>query len=429
MIYDDAEIRVLWHPGRTDYALITFGDLVTLADGLRFFADTPVEKTGITCIGVVAKRANWFFGPSMDAATPAIMARIGGYATRVIYGGSMGGFGALKHASRLGATQVISLCPQWSVDPAECPGAEPGWREHFRPELAGMGIRPSDLSGNVFVFADAMDKTDRFHAAKIKETWPALRLINVPMAGHHVTTVFAGTENLLNLIALSRADSVPGMIRQARAMRRASPIPGRILLERAIRAHPGMVYPILAKRAADDPGIARLGAEHLFQATDALLARGRREAAITYLETFRGGLPDAPSLVLAGLLLNHLAGRAPRLLSFHGTSLVYLPSRQICAHSADLDDPRHMPVQFQLSGAAITPFVEIAGTRADLRLDHDGTLTTSAKANPLPGFELGTRWNGSFTLACAGKYLSAEPGGRLTCNREVPYEWECFKVS
>lgn len=429
MIYDDAEIRVLWHPGQSDYALITFGDLVTLADGLRFFADAPVQKSGITCIGVVAKRANWFPGPSMDAVTPGILARIGGYATRVVYGGSMGGYGALKHASRLGATQVISLCPQWSVDPAECPGAEPGWREHFRPELAGMSIRRGDLSGDVFVFADMMDKIDRFHAVKIKETWPALRLINVPMAAHHVTTVFAGTENLRNLIALSRADSVPGMIRQTRAMRRASPIPGRILLERAMRAHPGLVYPLLAKHGADDHGIARLGAEHLFPAIESLLARGRREAAISYLENFRRGLPDAPSLVLAGLLLNHLAGRAPRLLSFHGTSLVYLPARQICAHSADFQDPGHIPVQFRLSGATITPFVEIAGMRADLRLDEAGTLTTSAKASPLPGFELGTRWNGSFTLAHTGKYLSAEPGGRLTCNREVPYEWECFKVS
>src|SRR5271168_4492658 len=100
----------------SSFVLITFGDLIMLASGLNFFAEAPTTKSEISCVGIMAKKGNWYPVESLKAAATALASIIQGYDRRITYGGSMGGYAAIKFSRLLGATEVISLCPQWSID-------------------------------------------------------------------------------------------------------------------------------------------------------------------------------------------------------------------------------------------------------------------------------------------------------------------------
>ena len=224
IIYDDAELRVIWTAGSSKYAVISFGDLITRAEGTKYFADTPLKKSGITSVGVVAKRANWYPAENMRSARQAILSRVAHYRTLVSYGGSMGGYAAVKYSSLLGVSHVISLCPQWSIDPEECNGANPGWQNHFQARLRGMGVRPEDVGGKVYVFSDPHDGRDAFHTSRLSAICPSITTIAVPLVSHHVTPVLSGTRNLVRLIDMALSEDSASIRKFVKTVRRSNGI-------------------------------------------------------------------------------------------------------------------------------------------------------------------------------------------------------------
>jgi hypothetical protein len=431
IIYDDAQIRVIWQQGDSDFVLITFGDLLTVVDGLHFFASKPAAKARLNCIGVVATGGNFYPKSSMQAAAPAILTLIGRFTDRVVYGGSMGGYGAIKYSALLGATEVIALCPQWSIDPEECEGNFPGWPQLLTPALAGMGVLSAEISGAVFVFSDLFDDVDRFQAGMLRRVDPAAVIINVPMVAHHVTGVYAGTQVLLALIDASRRRDVPALIRLTRTVRQNHRRRLTGLIERAIGRHPGLTYDIMARRPSPDPAIGPLGAQHLFRAARHLTRHGDRGAATAYIETYRYELRDPFDIIQAALLLGHLADRALCVTTHHNTILVYDASQQVCIHVKPSKTAPHAPVRLQMTGIKAGFFAVLGGVRVDLGIGENASLTARpAGPQPIdwPLFEIGARYNGSNTFSADGFFLSAEPEGNIACNRATPYEWEHFRL-
>jgi len=429
IIYDDTHIRVIWHPGHSDYVLITFADLLITADGHRFFADKPVAKLGIACVGVVATGGNFFPKHAVQAALPAIMERIAGYTERIVYGGSMGGYAAVKHSALLGATTVIALCPPWSIDPAECEGNFPGWPELMHPALEGMGTRPWEISGAVYVFADMFDQVDKFQAGMILRADPTATIINVPMVKHHVVPVFAGTQILARLIDACRHRRKAELHAISRELRKNSERRVNGLIETAINRHPGMTYKVMATRTTRDIHIAALGARHLFAAVGYLLGRGEPDAALRYIESFHHELRDTQQIVLAGAMQAQLHGRHARVMTHHGTSLVYDFGRRICLHAREIIPHLHAQVRFELRDGAAALFAEIGGVRMDLHVDDKFRLTDRQDGPPrATRFTLTSPRGNCLTLAHAGLFMSAEPEGDVFCNRDAAYEWEQFRI-
>lgn len=68
VIYEDEQIKVLFWSGNSERIVVTFGDLISLAKETRYFADTPLKKLGLSSIGFMAKRGNWFPQQSMHLA-------------------------------------------------------------------------------------------------------------------------------------------------------------------------------------------------------------------------------------------------------------------------------------------------------------------------------------------------------------------------
>jgi hypothetical protein len=427
ILYDDDDIRVLYHPGFSAYALITFGDLLTEPDGTKFFADAPVKKLGLTCVSFLVKNANWYTPASVTAAMPAVNARIGHFKERVIYGASMGGYGCIRHSAELGATTVIALCPQWSVDPAQTEGRNPGWPQLFSERLRGHGILPQQIAGDVYIFADQLDIVDRFQTELLLRVRPTAKVINVPMVEHHVTPVFAGTKNLESLIALCRAGDVPGLVRLSRAVRKDSPRRVTACIQKGIDQMPRSVYKILAARLQTDFTLTHLAARHLPRAIAYFGSTANRDAAARYLEAYRHELRDAREIVTAGAMLAELSGRNARLFTHHASFPVFGYTPRRVTHTQTANPGFQSELRLRIDGMMLTLSTTLAGMEIALYLDQDGHLTDTASNAPAR-FAIAPFANNTITLSHNGRYLSAEPSGALTCNRDMAYEWEAFRI-
>lgn len=202
LLFEDREIRVLHLPGTSDYSLVTFSDLNFQGGATGFWAEKPAARLGLDAIGIVARRQNWFPVASVAAAAPAIRAVL--KPRSLSYGYSMGGYGALKHAARLGVTAALAVCPQVSISPADVPW-DRRFHDRFRPRLhRGMQITPADLPGFAAILADPFDAVDWRHAGMIGQM-PAVRLIPTPLMGHAALWLLLGTEALAEVLPVTLA--------------------------------------------------------------------------------------------------------------------------------------------------------------------------------------------------------------------------------
>jgi hypothetical protein len=188
----------------------------------------------------MAKRGNWFPKKSVLLASKKIVPISSKYTKNILYGGSMGGYAALKYSKLLQANAVIALCPQWSIDPIECNGNKSGYEAYFEPSMTGMGIAKEDLAGQIFAFYDPRHLQDSFHMRKIQQLGYPIEVIHVPHSGHHITTVLAGTKPISELIDRAELGDLDGLKKAASVARRSSVKRAQIVIEKSSFRHPAM---------------------------------------------------------------------------------------------------------------------------------------------------------------------------------------------
>jgi hypothetical protein len=410
--------------------MITFGDLITPAKDCAFFADTPLMKSGIAAVGVMAKRGNWYPLEHMRAASRFILDKIGGYKTRITYGGSMGGYAAVKFSGLLGASHVLSMCPQWSIDPAECQGVDSGWRDHFLPAMCGMGIRARDVAGEVFLFADAYHGSDMFHCRKIIENCPNSHFINVPMVGHHVTTVFAGTGNLLHLIDACRGCNTNSLRGFSRRTRKRHPIWLGGIQRYALQKLPRLGIHLLVDAS---PDLLRENWRHFPHVLSHLATAVGVGRAVVFYEKFWSVLPGPVEQQLMCAYLIALTGGRVAIATDHGSYLIYNLSENSVLHKGAPLDPWEIPVEAKHLDSIAALFVKVGGNEFLLSVDDTGRLivpTTKGRRKEEFSFEFNLGENGKFTISHGEQYLSAEQGGaRVICNRDKAQDWEKFRFT
>lgn len=248
IIFEDDELRVIWAPRGSECLIITFGDLMNLADGMNYFAKAPLEKLGYSCLGFMNKHSHWFPAANMQRAMVAIAEILQTHLYKVMYGGSMGGYAAIKYSQLLQATHVLAMCPQSGIDAQQYPGWSPGWQEYFVPSMQGMRIKPEDIAGQVYVICDFHDRVDKQHADHIADSSAQVQLINMPCAKHHVTTVIAGSRNLEQLIQACLQGQRIELHRISRHCRRHSDIYKKNVLKVAHRKLPSVFVRYLSSK-------------------------------------------------------------------------------------------------------------------------------------------------------------------------------------
>lgn len=183
----------------------------------HFFASRNIAATH-----VLTRTNAWFQYPDFDVVLAAVREKTRS-ATRILaYGSSMGGYGAVRFADAVGASQVIALSPQYSIDRQVMPN-ERRWPSHSR-RTRFIAARNGAIacSADVLICYDPRGP-DRDHALRIAQDIP-VRMLAVPYGGHPVGS-FLAEAGLLAQMVLDMLDGgvdLPGLEQACRLARRHS---------------------------------------------------------------------------------------------------------------------------------------------------------------------------------------------------------------
>jgi hypothetical protein len=430
MIYDDNEIRVIWQKGSTDRLLITFGDLTTPANGHHYFGDTSARKAGIATLGIMAKRGNWYPNRSLHAAYEKILPIIRGYSIRMACGGGMGGYAALKFSRLFGATHVIALGPQWSIDLAECDGVNPGWQSYFHLGMRGMGIRADDVAGEVFLFSDSHDKLEVFHHRKMIEACPGLHHIDVPMVSNHVTSVLAETDDFVSLLNACVTANLTELYRLSRDARKNHYVWRTGIIAAALQRFPKIGYQALLKYARQDVAYFHPHKSYIYEILTDISKSGGIQEAVRFYDQCRA-LLDPVEQIKACAQLTRMGAASLRIETTHDTALVYDIKQNKCLHRQASADDLESYVKLEMFGQSAALYVVIGEVKMYLTSGFQTTICVPdgdhSQKNPF-NFEIEPAPHGRFAIKFSGFYLCAEKAGAVYCNRPSANEWEQFVI-
>ena len=225
VVYESSDLRAYWVEGSPEALLVTFshvghGD----ADG-TFFGRNLVRASGMSALGIVDRRDRWFPHAAMAELLTVVVERTATFRHVILFGSSMGAYGALRYSRALHATSVIAWAPQWSIAPHDLGDADYRYRRYFDSAChADMAVRSEDIDGQAFIFFDPHEPSDRFHALRLAELAPAhVFHIQMPMLGHEVGHAFASTASMLQLFSACREGNCSLIQTLARTVRRRAP--------------------------------------------------------------------------------------------------------------------------------------------------------------------------------------------------------------
>ena len=197
IIFEDEQIRAIFLRGSSDELIFSFGDLITRAKGLSINAEKSLLKHDFNVIGIMPKQKSWFPESSMRQMFADIEDLIAPFKTRIGYGGSMGGYAAIKYSNLLDLKRVVALVPQYSINPDDV--EDPRYNMFFHAELnANMQIQPQDVSAEreYIVVYDPYCPEDRAQYVKLEQVLPHIHTLNLPFTGHDAIAVLASSELL-----------------------------------------------------------------------------------------------------------------------------------------------------------------------------------------------------------------------------------------
>ncbi len=117
IIFEDEHIRVIFLKGASDTLVISFGDLISRAKGMSINAEKSLIKYQYNVIGIMPKQKSWFPKTSMLQMQQQIQPILHQFKDIVGYGGSMGGYAAIKYSNLLNMQKIVAFVPQFSIDP------------------------------------------------------------------------------------------------------------------------------------------------------------------------------------------------------------------------------------------------------------------------------------------------------------------------
>ncbi|WP_296282002.1 hypothetical protein [uncultured Acinetobacter sp.] len=201
IIFEDDHIRAIYLQGNSDTLVLSFGDLITRAKGLSINAEKSLMKYDYAVVGIMPKQKSWFPASSMSALLEQLQPILNQYKNIVGYGGSMGGYAAIKYARSLRMNRVVAMVPQYSIDPAEV--EDKRYTDFYDAELnADMRIQTQDIVADCeyIIVYDPYFENDKEHYLKIKPLIPQLHTLHLPYTGHDAIAVLANSALLHDFI-------------------------------------------------------------------------------------------------------------------------------------------------------------------------------------------------------------------------------------
>lgn len=236
IIFEDDHIRAIYLQGDSDTLVLSFGDLITRAKGLSINAEKSLMKYDYAIVGIMPKQKSWFPASSMSALLEQLQPILNQYKNIVGYGGSMGGYAAIKYARSLQMNRVVAMVPQYSIDPAEV--EDKRYTDFYNAELnADMRIQAQDIVADCeyIIVYDPYFENDKEHYVKIKPLIPQLHTLHLPYTGHDAIAVLANSALLHDFI--ERPYDQTYFYKQIREVKKNSKFYYRSVIARLLGTH------------------------------------------------------------------------------------------------------------------------------------------------------------------------------------------------
>lgn len=201
IVFEDEHIRAVFMPGSSSELIFSFGDLITRAKGLNINAEKSLAKFEFNVLGIMPKHKSWFPQGSMWNMLQAIAELIAPFQQRIAYGGSMGGYAAIKYSNALDVQRVVAMVPQYSIDPQDVEDRR--YNMFYQPELnQGMRIEVENVSAarEYIIIYDPYCAEDRAHYLKLQAVIPQHHVLHLPFTGHDAIAVLASSELLYDFL-------------------------------------------------------------------------------------------------------------------------------------------------------------------------------------------------------------------------------------
>lgn len=238
----------------SDTIIFAFGDMLTRPDPDNAWGEAPSVKYGADVVSFVSRYRTWFPLATTLAAVDLVReVTKDRYATRITYGGSMGGYAAIRYSAGLHADRVVALVPQFTIDPDKV--SDRRYNKYFDPELnTDMAVRADDVSGDVLLVSDPSYELDEQHIRLFQSVFPDALRMPLYNTEHNATALLANSRFFQNLVEFKGAQKdLWALIAQARVVMKVRPMYYRMLVRKIVQRRPSLIAPMLtAARAVPD---------------------------------------------------------------------------------------------------------------------------------------------------------------------------------
>ncbi len=240
------------------------------------FGEDYFARHGIGATHLLSRNNDWFQHPELPDALAAMRGAASGAGSVLAYGSSMGAYAAVRFADAVGATAVLALSPQYSIDAAKTPFERRWGQDRRRIRILPAVDGPIQCRAQPVVAYDPSGP-DRRHADLIARDTPVRRL-RLPFAGHPVGGFLQEAGLLHDVVAsaLNGMLDVAAVERAARAARRTLASYHGNLAARQPAARPNVAIALAHRAVALNP--ARPESHHALALR--LSAAGRHAEAL-----------------------------------------------------------------------------------------------------------------------------------------------------
>ncbi|MCR4529414.1 hypothetical protein [Acinetobacter venetianus] len=244
ILFEDEHIRVIFLKGSSDTLVISFGDLISRAKGMSINAEKSLIKYQYNVIGIMPKLKSWFPKSSMLQMQQYVQPILQQFKGIVGYGGSMGGYAAIKYSKLLNMQKIVAFVPQYSIDPDVVQDRR--YAEFFDPSIhQDMQIQADEVDSNreYLIVYDPYFAEDKEHFLKIKPLLPKMHVIHLPFTGHEALAVLASSQLLNDFV--EKPFDITYFYKRVREVKKQSKFYYRHVLDALLPRHPQALLKIL----------------------------------------------------------------------------------------------------------------------------------------------------------------------------------------
>ncbi len=429
LLYAGTEIRGYFHEGTSDYLLVTFSELhhERLGEG-HYFLKQLVTTADISCVGVINTVKGFYLSPEMDEIYRLVDKARGGRKV-IVFGQSMGGYGAIKHSARLKADYVIACSPFYSLDEDELEFPSERHRKILlhslahhdvaqRSEFKGMGIKEADSGGRVITLYDPSDFVDLFDSSLLRKHLPKAEFVTVPHAGHEIYNASWSPDMFSRLMLAVRSEDLTAVSREVTRMRRSNMQFIVRSLRKAAYHKPALCLTAFhSKRVVESPHFKTVLSDPMnMLLIYRLFITGSRQKALRHFSFIARQVlqlnPGQMEVDDGPLIETTLGRRLCLLMSFHGTFLAYdMTTRLVCLERNVFSGGDKVPI-FAQTMAGVSTFY-IRSEAHEVPIAFDGTVAALSAPGLVPAGDH------SVAVRSGDHYLSVSHAGRLEATSMV----------